>query len=125
MEGKVDSMDVSRLGASDCALLSANNQMVITRAGKSNIPTFFFLEIFYYWCILRGLPLNLPYIILSHMKIVLANKKDELPYGVILIVIAKRRNVNLSVYVAKTPFVQGLYGSRLLQNMGFRLLGKV
>lgn len=56
---------------------------------------------------------------------VLANKKVELSHGVVLIVIAKRRNVNLSAYATETPSIQRSYESRLLQNMGFRLSGKV
>lgn len=110
MEGKADIIDVSRLSVYNYVLLSAISQMVIPRAGKSNIPTF--LEIFYCWCALRSLPLNLPYIIFNHMKSVLENKKAELPYGVILIVIVKRRNVNLNLYNAEAFSLQGSYGSR-------------
>lgn len=122
-EGMADFVDDTRLSVFNHVLLSTINQMVIPRAGKSNIPTF--LEIFYCWCVLSGLPLNLPFIILSYMEIVLANKMAKLPYGVMLTVIAKRRNVNLSVYATEKPSVQRSYRRILLQNMGFKLLGKV
>lgn len=120
MDEKGDSMDVSRLIAYNRVLLSDISQMVIPRIGKSNIPTF--LEIFYSWCALQ--PVNLSFIILSHMKNVLGNKKAELPYGMVLMVIAKRRNVNLNIYTAKMSSLQGTYGSILLQNISFCLSGK-
>lgn len=84
MNGKTDTMDVLCLSVAHRVLLSAISQMVIPRARMSNIPTF--LEIFYCWCILRGLSLNIPYILLSQMKMALVNKKIELPYGVVLTV---------------------------------------
>lgn len=57
-------------------LVHAINWNIIPRVGKSNNLTF--LEIFYVWCALRGLPLNLPYIMMNHMKYVITNKKAEL-----------------------------------------------
>lgn len=96
MEGKYDSMDVSQLSVSNHVLLSGTSQVVIPCASKSNIPNF--LDIFYYRCIMHGLPLNLPYILLSHMKMALIKKKVELPYGVVPTIIAKRRNVNMNMY---------------------------
>lgn len=109
-------MDISRLSASNRVLLSAINQMVIPKVSKSNIPMF--LELFYCWCVLHGLPFNLPYIILNHIRSALSNKKVDLLYDIVIIAIAKRRNANMDVYTAS---VHGTYNSRLLQNVGFNI----
>lgn len=45
MEGKYDSIDVSKLSVLNRFVLFVINQMVILQVGKSNFPTF--LEIFY------------------------------------------------------------------------------
>lgn len=45
-------------------------------------------------------------------------------YGNVVIVIAKRRNVDLSVYAIEKPSLQGSYESKFLQNIDFRLSKK-
>lgn len=122
MDEKPNAIDVPHLNVTNRLLLHAVSQTIIPRVGKSNNPTF--LEIFYCWRALCSLPLNLPYIILNHMKYVISNKKAELPYGVVLTLIVKRRNVNLSLYVVEEQSIQGSYGSRLLLSMGFHLSKK-
>lgn len=101
MNGKSDVLDVARLDVSNRLLIHAISQTIVPRVVKSNNPTF--LEIFYAWCALQGLPLNLLYTILNHMRYVVSSKKAELPYGTILTLIAKRRGVNLSVYDSEEP----------------------
>lgn len=58
------------------------------------------------------------------MRYALSNKNAELPYGSIITIIAKRRNVFMDVDAAALPSYKGTYNSRLQQNLGFKLSNK-
>lgn len=48
------------------------------------------------------------------MQTILNNKKSELPYGPVIIAIAKRMNAFFDAYTAAPPYVQGMNGGCLL-----------
>lgn len=58
------------------------------------------------------------------MRAALGNKKAELPYGSIVSITAKRKNVFMDTYTATPSSLQSKYNSRLLQNLGFRFTSK-
>lgn len=62
---------------------------------------------------------------MSHLKYVVMNKRTELPHRMVLTLISKKRNVNLSLYATEEPSIQGSFGSHLLYSMGFCQSGKV
>lgn len=48
------------------------------------------------YCIAKDLPIDLPYMILSHIKNTLNSKDAELPYDMLITLIAERMKVNLN-----------------------------
>lgn len=96
MGGKQEAMDVLKMEVSTRVMLSATTQMVVPKARKSNVSTH--LGTFYCWAVLHGIPLNLPFILLNHMRTILNNKKSELPYGFVITALGKQRNMIIEVY---------------------------
>lgn len=77
MGGRSGGMDVSKKDVANCVLLSDISQMIVPKAGKSNVLTH--LETFYCWCILHAIPLNLPFIILNHMLLPWGTRRLSFP----------------------------------------------
>ncbi|KAF7835945.1 hypothetical protein G2W53_010804 [Senna tora] len=111
---------LGKLGVNERLMVHVLSQMILPKAGTSNDPSNF--DIFLMWCALKGC---VAFIILNHMKDTLARPNADLPYGSLITIIARYREV---VYVHDDlceAAAQAIYDSRLILNMSYRKIDGV
>ncbi|KAF7815054.1 hypothetical protein G2W53_029023 [Senna tora] len=106
------------LGVNERLLAHVLCQLIMPKAGTSNDPSQF--EIFLMWCAVKGWEPDLAFIILNHMKDMLARPIANLPYGSLITLIARARGVVFEDEDWVGVNVQGKYDQRLIQNMSFK-----
>ncbi|KAF7810486.1 zf-CCHC domain-containing protein/UBN2 domain-containing protein [Senna tora] len=97
------------------------DQVVMPRLNKANDPNN--AELFIMWCLSRYLKVNLPHIILSHMKHI-CQSSHELAYGMVITRIAKFIKADISQYEGEEASFQSKFDIGLLHQMQFRKIGK-
>ncbi|KAF7811707.1 Retrovirus-related Pol polyprotein from transposon RE1 [Senna tora] len=99
----------------------SKDQVVMPRLNKANDPNN--AELFIMWCLSRYLKVNLPHIILSHMKHI-CQSSHELAYGMVITRIAKFIKAYISQYEGEEASFQSKLDIGLLHQMQFRKIGK-
>ncbi|KAF7811884.1 Retrovirus-related Pol polyprotein from transposon RE1 [Senna tora] len=112
---------VSMLIADNRILFHIIDQVVMPKLNKANDPNN--VELFIMWCLSRYLRVNLPHIILSHMKHI-CQSSHELSYGMVITHIAKFIKADLSQYEGEEASFQSKFDIGLLHQMQFRKIGK-
>ncbi|KAF7842444.1 Retrovirus-related Pol polyprotein from transposon RE1 [Senna tora] len=111
----------SMLIADSRILFHIIDQVVMPKLNKANDPNN--AELFIMWCLSRYLRVNLPHIILSHMKHI-CQSSHELAYGMVITRIAKFIKADLSQYEGEEASFQSKFDIGLLHQMQFRKIGK-
>lgn len=93
----------------------AVSQLFVPKTHKTNPANTH--EIFYMWCIRSGLVLDVPFIILFHIKVFLENEFNNMPFGMIIRKIAKFLKVNFSGIASEKATTQASYGQNMMSHM--------
>ncbi|KAF7802858.1 uncharacterized protein G2W53_041969 [Senna tora] len=110
------------LNADNRILFHIVDQVIIPRQNKSNDPNN--TELFIMWCISKSLKMNLPHIILTHLKHI-CETSQELAYGMIISVIGKHMRVEIDEYEGENTKFQSKCDIGCLHQMQFRKVGKI
>ncbi|KAF7827019.1 uncharacterized protein G2W53_018183 [Senna tora] len=99
----------------------SKDQVVMPRFNKANDLNN--AKLFIMWCLSRYLKVNLPHIILSHIKYI-CQSSHELAYGMVITRIAKFIKANFSQYEGEEASFQSKFDIGLLHQMQFIKIGK-
>ncbi|KAF7812477.1 uncharacterized protein G2W53_033453 [Senna tora] len=111
----------SILGADNIILFHIIDQVVMPKLNKANDLNN--TELFVMWCLSRYLRVNLPHIIVSHMKHI-CQSSHELADGMVITRIAKYIKAYLSEYEGGEASFQSRFDIGLLHHIQFRKIGK-
>ncbi|KAF7822000.1 uncharacterized protein G2W53_027455 [Senna tora] len=112
---------IGQLGADDRILFHIINQVIIPRQNKGNDSNS--TALFIMWCVKRTLRVNLPYLIMSHMKHI-RESSQELAYGMVITLIARHMKVDLKEFESEEASFQSRIDIGMLHQMQFRKVGK-
>ncbi|KAF7815310.1 uncharacterized protein G2W53_029279 [Senna tora] len=112
---------IGLLGADDRILFHIIDQVIMPKQNKGNDPNN--TALFIMWCLKKTLRVNLPHIIVSHMRHI-CDSSQELAYGMVITLIAKHMKVDLSEFEGEEASFQSKIDIGKLHQMQYRKVGK-
>ncbi|KAF7831778.1 Retrovirus-related Pol polyprotein from transposon TNT 1-94 [Senna tora] len=97
------------------------DKLIMSKQNKGNDPNS--NALFIMWCLKRTLRVNLPHIIMSHMKHI-RESSQELAYGMVITLIARHMKVDLKEFEGKEVSFQSRIDIGMLHQMQYRKVGK-
>ena len=107
----------SSLSAEMRLLFSIINRILFPKTGRFDLITERDLAVME--CMIQGIPLNLPAMILRQMRKVMCNSRVSLPYGMILTLIFRQHGLALEEEASKSLHHTDTYTARTLIRMGY------